>query len=529
MNLSNPNDTALRTDIREIGQILGDVIREQWGDEFFDLVEHIRVTSRTLRETPDPAELSSLLGKLGEASLWEIVRFVRSFTIYFHIANMVEQRYRIAPGSTDPDYEIDSVIKRAIESNISLDQIIEFASGAHVRPVFTAHPTEAARRSILSKLQAMGAQLAERNSGEISHAEARRRMVELIEGIVQTDELRQEKPGPLDEARNVLFYLEELSQGAAAQVVQRFYEALEEAGADTSDLSSPLRFGTWVGGDRDGNPNVTASLTKAALGLHNQRGLRMLRDQIRTLATELSQSTRVIEVSQELADSLAKDREAMPEVFTEYFRLDEYEPYRLKCAFIYQRIVNMLKVSRSWAESGEPGYESSAGLLADLKIMSFSLEANRSVHIARGPLRRLITNVETFGFTMAQMDIRQDSADTNAAIAELIAQTGGLGSFEDLTPEERSTALSTELEDRRPLRNPSAKLSAPTTEALDVMELVLEAQDRFGHEAVDTWIISMTQHAADMKAVLTLSREVGLTLPSEGVARLRVVPLFETI
>jgi phosphoenolpyruvate carboxylase len=529
MTTPRTNDASLRADIRELGQVLGDELREQWGDDFFDLVEHVRVTSRSLREESDSAKRGALLARLDQASLWEVVRLVRAFTIYFHIANTAEQRYRIAPGSADPDSEVATVLERAMGAGVSLEQMVEFAQNAHIRPVFTAHPTEAARRSILSKLQAMDAQIAGRNAGTVSQRSWRRRMVELIEGIVQTDELRQEKPDPLDEARNILYYLEELSDGVAAQAVQKLYDALEAAGADTSGLRSPLRFGTWVGGDRDGNPNITSSLTRSALGLHNERALRKLRDQVRELATELSQSTRVIEVSDELKKSLELDRAEMPGVFTEYFRLDEYEPYRLKCAYMFQRIVNMLEVSRTWDKPQGPAYATAADLLVDLRIMRRSLMANRSEHVADGPLRRLITNVETFGFTMAQMDIRQDSAESNAAIAELLEQAGETESFGDLTDEARSEVLSREIAHRRPLRNPAAKLSAPTAEALAVMELVREAQDRFGHEAVDTWIISMTQRSADMKAVLALSREVGLTLPSQGVARLRVAPLFETI
>ena len=524
------NDAALRQDIRELGQLLGDVLREQWGDDFYDLVESVRQGSRSLRATESSEDTAAVLERLDHASTWEIVRLVRAFTIYFHIANTAEQHYRVLPGLTQPDHQVAEVIERALAAGVSVQQIADFASCAHIRPVFTAHPTESARRSILSKLQAMNGPLARVAGSDGRDAAWRRRMIELIEGIVQTDELRQSRPGPLDEARNVLFYLEQLAQGTAVQVVEQFFESLEDQGINTSDLSSPLRFGTWVGGDRDGNPQVTATMTRRTLALHNQRALRVLREAIRVLATELGQSTRIVEISEELRQSLEAERTLMPEVYDEYHRLDEEEPYRLKCAYLFERLQNQLAAAIDWAAADGPSYGNAQELLADLYIMRRSLEQNRSVHVARGPLRRVITLVQTFGFTMAQMDVREDSSETNAAIDELMTQSGASATpFAGLTIDQRSVALSAELESRRPLHSAAARLSDRTREILEVMETVREAQDRFGEDAINTWVVSMTRSAADLKAVLVLSREAGLTLPSEGVARIKVAPLFETI
>jgi phosphoenolpyruvate carboxylase len=524
------NDAALRRDIRELGHLLGEVLREQWGDEFFDLVESVRQGSRSIRVSEGEIDRSALFDRLETSSTWEIVRLVRAFTIYFHIANTAEQHYRVPPGLTQSDYQVSGVFERALAAGITPEQIAEFAQRAHIRPVFTAHPTESARRSILSKLQAMDGTLGRPTGPDGRDGTWRRRMIELIEGIVQIDELRQTRPGPLDEARNVLYYLEQLAHGTVAEVVERFFESLHDLGVDTTDLPSPLRFGTWVGGDRDGNPQVTAQMTRRALALHNQRALRTLREAIRALATDLGQSTRIVEISEELQQSLADDRVQLPEVYEEYHRLDEEEPYRLKCAYMFQRLQNQLDAAIDWVTPDGPSYRDASEMLDDLYIMRRSLEQNRSVHVARGPLQRVITLVQTFGFTMAQMDVREDSGETNAAMDELMTQSGAVEApFVQLTAHERSAALSAELASRRPLHSAAAKLSDRTREILAVMETVRDAQDRFGEEAIDTWIISMTKTAADMKAVLVLSREAGLTLPSEGVARLRVVPLFETI
>jgi len=524
---TDTNDAALRRDIRELGNLLGEVLREQWGDEFFDLVEGVRLGSISVEGEIDRR---ALFERLDSSSTWEIVRLVRAFTIYFHIANTAEQHYRVPVGLTQPDCQVSDVIGRVLAAGVDPQRITEFARRAHIRPVFTAHPTESARRSILSKLQAMYEPLSRPAGPEGRDAAWRRRMVELIEGMVQTDELRQNRPGPLDEARNVLYYLEQLAHGTVAEVIERFFDSLLDLGVDATDLPSPLRFGTWVGGDRDGNPQVTSEMTRRALALYNQRALRTLREAVRSLATNLGQSMKIVEISDELRQSLADDRLEMPDVYEEYHRLDEEEPYRLKCAYMFQRIQNQLSAAPDWVTPDGPTYRDTGHMLEDLHIMRRSLEQNRSVHVARGPLRRVITLVQTFGFTMAQMDVREDSSETNAAIDELMTQSGASESpFAELTTQERSSALSAELASRRPLHSAAAKLSDGTQEILAVMETVRDAQDRFGEGAIDTWIISMTRSAADMKAVLVLSREAGLTLPSEGVARLRVAPLFETI
>ena len=522
------DDSALRQDIRELGQILGDVIREQWGDDFFELVESVRLGSRSLRSEEGESDASPLLERLSRATTWEIIRLVRAFTIYFHIANTAEQHYRVLPGGGEPEHQIEAVLERALTAGVTREQIASFAAAAHIRAVFTAHPTESARRSILSKLQAMEGELARPAGSGGRDARWRRRMLELIEGIVQTDEIRQTRPEPLDEARNLLYYLELLADGTAAQAIENLYSALEERDIDTAALRSPLRFGTWVGGDRDGNPSVTAATTRQTLALYNQRALRRLRDAIRSLATELSQSTRIVGISDDLRSSLDRERAEMPDVYETYHRLDEEEPYRLKCAYIYERIENMLASAMEWQVPDGPHYRSPDELLDDLSLMRRSLGQNLSSHVADGPLRRVITDVQTFGFTMAQMDIRQDSGETNAALDELMTLSGQADA-ERLSAEDRAAALTAELAGRRPLYTPGATLSDRTREILDVLKTVRDAQDRFGENAVDTWIVSMTRCAADLKAVLLLSREAGLTLPSEDVARIKIAPLFETI
>ena len=527
------DDQGLRDDIRYLGEVLGGIIRDQWGDAFFELEEEVRLATRSLREQPDEAAQEALEERLRATSLWESVRLVRAFTIYFHLANTAEQHHRVGIPDSEDGHGFESVLRRALDSGLTPAEISDFAGRLRVRPVFTAHPTEAARRSILDKLQALEEELINRRQPDASKRDvgrSARRVAELIEGIVQTDELHQERPAPIDEARNVIYYLERLADGIAGSVIAALDDALEDAGVETDRRSSPLAFGTWVGGDRDGNPNITAQVTREVLGLQNERALRIYRDEVAGLARELSQSTRITEITQELAESLEAERVAQPSVHGEFSRLNAEEPYRLKCAFIYGRIVNGLGVARTWDEPDGPVYASGAELTDDLEIMSRSLRSYRGSHVADGRLQRLIRNVRTFAMTLASMDIRQDSSVTDEAVGELIDRADGSGTrFADLSLDERVARLTRELAGPGSSALFAVEQSESTREVLDVLRLVREAQDRFGEESVNTWVVSMTHDVSDLLSVFVLARDAGLIDPSSGISRLVVVPLFETI
>ena len=526
-------DERLRANIRDLGELLGDILRQQWGQEFFDLVEEVRQTTRALRERGDPDRQRDLFERLGRADMSDVVRLVRAFAIYFHIANTVEQHHRIDATTRQAGQDIGSVVQRAVEAGVTRQELSSFASRLDIRPVFTAHPTEAARRSILSKLQAMEEQLVTWNSGQATERDsrrARRRMAELVEGIVQTDELRVGRPGPLDEARNVVYYIEQLFGGLLADATENLGDALRDAGIDYDPSFGPFRFGTWVGGDRDGNPNVTPEVTREVIRLNNLRALRLLRDAVRKVASELSQSTNIVEVSGELLESMKRDRAEMPQVYDRYQKLNADEPYRLKCGYIFERIENGLARALDWEEASDRVYTDPGQLLDDLTMMKRSLIANGGNHVAYGSLQRLITNVQTFGLTLASMDIREDSSVTNNAVGELIdAVDEPAVPFAELDAPSRASRLFDELDSRRTLGTPSHTASAETAQVLDLMQLIRDAQNRFGRGAADTWIVSMTHRPEDLLAVLVLAKEVGLIDPAANIARLKVVPLFETI
>lgn len=523
------DDKVLREDIREMGEILGAVIREQWGDDLFRLEEDVRLSSRRRRrESIDSGD--DIFAKLASVPVPDVLSLVRAFTVYFHLANTAEQHHRIGNSFLNPENEADRVLERAAESGVDEREIAELASRMKVSPVFTAHPTEAARRSVLEKLRAMDTELGRWRSPALSVRDregSRRRMAELIESLVQTNELRQARMDPVDEARNVMYYLEHLFGGVAAEAAGRLDVLLHQHGADDDKPRSALRFATWVGGDRDGNPNVTSAVTREVLGLQAERALRLLRDEVHTLSGELSHSSLIVEVSQELKDSLERDLHELPGIAQPH---NESEPYRLKCAAIAQRLENARAVAQSWESPPGPAYTNARTLLDDLNLMRRSLLAHRGPNVGHGRIERLIRDVETFGLTLATMDIREHSNATNAALAEVMdAKDGGNRRFAELSPEEQDERLAAEISAPQTARGSPDDYSSATREVLEVLRLVRETQDRYGHEAVETWILSMSHSRADLMAILVLGQQAGLMDIEHDVARIRVVPLFETV
>ena len=527
-------DADLRADIRRMGDMLGETLRTLWGDELFELVEYVRAATRSFSETSDPGLREELFTRLDDSSLWLVVRLVRAFTSYFHLANVAEQHHRIEfKGVAGARREwIEEAFGRIREANIPASEISELIDRLEVRPVYTAHPTEAARRSILTKLRRVGELLDKRSNPRLLESELRRidrRLSEVIEEILQTDELRHQQPLPIDEARNIIYYMEDMFGSAIADVQEALDEQLATFGISRSPTLRPLRFGTWVGGDRDGNPNVTHELTRQILDLQHERALKMFAPAIAELAQTLSQSTRIVEISKGLTKSLEDDRAELPAVWDEFKRLDEEEPYRLKCAYIYQRLQNGIAESES-QPSDKPRYTNIGSLLADLHVMLDSLEANQGSESANGEVRRLIQSISVFGMTLATMDIRQHAGVTGRAVDELIDRVDDTpGGFGGLSVEDRSSRMVAELNSKRGLTSRAVSFTPATTEILDLVETIRQAQDEYGEQVIESWIVAMTRDVDDLLAVLVLGKEAGLVVPDEGISRLSVVPLFEEI
>ena len=348
-----PGNTVLREDIRRLGKMLGDTLARQEGPELAALVEEVRVLARQVRQGTDGEGAERLDELLDAMDVDTAIRVVRAFTTYFHLANVAEQVHRldanISRSGRTSGWLADTV-DRILESDIPGELIEDVIHRLEVRPVLTAHPTEAARRSILTKLASIASMLERRGDPRSTPAEIEsidRRIAESVEMIWQTDELRRVRPTPGDEARTTVYYLETItSDEVSGALADSLAVQVERLGITLPVDHAPLRFGTWAGGDRDGNPNVTPEVTLGTLAMQHDHGLRILRKTIEDLSFELSQSEQVIGISREMEASLAADRDALPDVWARFGVMNAEEPYRLKCSYIHQRLADSLHAGR---------------------------------------------------------------------------------------------------------------------------------------------------------------------------------------
>ncbi len=518
------SSSALRADIRRLGDLLGETLVRQDSPELLELVERVRALTRSDGEAA--AEL------LGSTDLTTAAKLVRAFSIYFHLANVTEQVHRGRELRERRAAE-GGALSRTADMLKEADpaHLRETVAALGVRPVFTAHPTEAARRSVLTKLRRI-AELLDRTETE-DGGDRRRvdlRLAENIDLIWQTDELRVTRPEPTDEARNAVYYLDELHAGAVGDLLEDLSAELDRAGVELPSDARPLTFGTWIGGDRDGNPNVTPSVTWDVLLLQHEHGISSALEHIDELRSALSNSIRNSGASEELLESLRRDLELLPEITPRYKRLNAEEPYRLKVTCIRQKLLN----TRERLAAGNPhtagrDYLGTGDLLADLAVVRDSLREHRGELIAGGRVERLMRTIAAFGLQLATMDVREHADAHHHALGQLFDRLGEESwRYADMPREYRGKLLARELRSRRPLAPTPAPLDAAGARTLGVFETVRKALDAFGPEVIESYIISMCQGADDVFAAAVLAREAGLLDLHAGWARIGIVPLLET-
>jgi phosphoenolpyruvate carboxylase len=515
---------ALRADIRRLGNLLGESLVRQEGPELLDLVEKVRRLARS-----EPAALGRVLEGL---DLPTAAKLCRAFGTYFHLANVTEQVHRARAMSIehlDNGSWLAQAVDRIHESGMDSKEVAELVSRVAVRPTFTAHPTEAARRSILSKRRRVAELLETSAPGDERRAD--RRIAEVIDLLWQTDELRQDRPEPLDEARNAAYYLDELMLHTVGDVLEDLAEELGRLGIELPATATPLRFGTWIGGDRDGNPSVTAEVTAEVLVLQHGHAIRDITRLIDDLMQDLSPSAKLVGASDALLESIAADLEALPEIEERVRRINAGEPYRLKGRCIQQRLENTrVRIATGRVHQAGHDYLGTSGLLADLQLMRDSLMENRGELPARGRMDRIIRTVSAFGLHLAVLDVREHADAHHHALAQLFDRLGEQSvRYADLSREDRLALLRKELAGRRPLAPIPAELDEQGTRTLDVFTTVRRALDRLGPEICETYIISMTRGVDDVLAAVLLAREAGLVDLHRDVARIGFVPLLETV
>jgi phosphoenolpyruvate carboxylase len=529
-------DRPLRDDIRLLGRILGDTVREQEGEEVFELVEQIRRASIRFHRDNEIAARRELEATLDSLSADQTLAIVRAYSYFSHLANIAEDQHHIRrnrahaiAGSAPRPGSLAYAFQRTREMGVEPAALGDFFDRALVSPVLTAHPTEVRRKSTLTRELEIAELLDEReraagDEAELALNEERLRRAILI--LWRTNMLRQTRLTVIDEVANGLSYYDYTFFRELPRLYATIEDSLVKLGAkrDGHPIPSFLRVGSWIGGDRDGNPYVTAEVLNEAVRLQSARALSHYLDELHELGGEFSLAGSLVKVSDEL-NALA-DRASDPSPN----RRDE--PYRRAITGMYSRLARTARdldhvIALRHPLTEAPAYASVEELAADLDIVARSLKDHGGAILARGRLRALERAVDVFGFSLAPIDLRQNSDVHERTVAELLAAaTPGLD-YKRMNEAERVELLLRELASPRPLISPFLDYSEETTGELAVFNAAAAIHKTYGRGAIRTAITSKTDSVSDLLELALLLKETGLI--RGGESSLHLAPLFETI
>lgn len=522
---------SLHRDVEYLNEILDRVLFHEGGQELLEKVNRIRTLTTSLRDSQDShiyLQIKQEIDQL-ESPLRENV--IRAFSVNLQLFNIAEQTYRgrrrreyqaqddtiIQPGS------LEDGVKRLFDANIPPERIEELLEQLSLELVITAHPTEATRRTMLRIHQRIADLL---KAWDHAYTRYSKKVIqETIENEItilwQSSEIREKKPSVMKEVSNGLYFFDKVLFDVLPRLHQDLEDLLFEKYNKRWHVPSFLRFGSWIGGDRDGNPNVTAKTTLQTLREHRSLVLNKYKDSLDRLKELLSQSTKKIKVSDEILQSIQKDRE---ELGSKGWHKED-EVYRVKLGLMLKRI--------EYTEIDDPrAYIDAHALLDDLHLIQDSLLTHHSSTNPIKRLRKVIRQVEVFGFHLATLDVRNHSGEHESAIAEILRQVNIAPTYKELSETEKLSVLKKVLEDPRPLISIYDEFSDETQEMINTFRMIKDAKDMFGERAIEVYLISMTASVSDLLEVLVLAKEVGLyrVYPNGHVkSRLHVAPLLETI
>lgn len=523
----------LRQDVKLLGKMLGEILLNHGGPELLDKVEKIRLMCKTLREHFDQAIYDALKEEITSLSVPLRKQVIRAFSMYFHLINAAEQNHRIRrrrqyqlqDETVVQPASIESAILSLKENNIAEDVIQDTLNTLSLELIITAHPTEATKRSIL-EIQQRIAEILKSLDHPLLTTRERKKLEESLFNEVsilwQTDELRQTKPTVLDEVRNGLYYFDQTLFEVLPEIHQEVAECLEKNFTKTQwEVPNFLRFGSWIGGDRDGNPNVTHDVTWETLKKQRRLVLKKYKNVLVDLMKRYSHSTSRVEVSDDLLnlinqeDTYLADDKKWP---------NKGEVYRRAFAIIIERVKQIGKT--------DLGYKSSDELLEDLVVIKKSLKKHHPAAHELKTIQKLIRQVQLFGFHLATLDIRNHSGEHEAAITEILRKVSISENYAELSEEEKLKILQNILMDPRPLLLLNEDYSAETQEMIKVFKMIKNAHEEFGKRSISVYLVSMTKSPSDLLEVLVLAKEAGIyRLHADGTleSHLHVAPLLETI
>jgi len=559
-------DAPLRQDIHMLGDALGRAIQRYGGQAVFATVERLRGNCKRLRDcterlpqaSPEEAlqfhaEIDHLDREIVQivegCDLKTAVDVIRAFTTYFHLVNTAEQYHRIRrrrlyeiSNANQPQRgSLPALIDFLQHNNLDATALQQLLNRLSIELVFTAHPTEATRRSLITKSRRIADLLEMHDHEDLLTPRQRIQWQRDLDGIIdllwRTDAVRHVRPQPVDEIKMGIYYLDEVLYDALPELYSEFEELLKSAYPQL-DLPPFLRLGSWIGGDQDGNPFVGPDTLLTALRLQQGYVIEHYRAAIEALAQEYSQSLNHARILPELQCSLDEDAARLPAYDRELGPQTALEPYRRKLSFMWKRLEATLALSHtdssSWSLSSQENavykqrladeaYHSAEELLNNLKLVRASLQADGELDLAQGAISKLIRQVELFGFYFAALDVRQHSERHAVALAELLRVSGlKQENYLELAENERVQVLENLLRDPRILTRPGLKLSQETWHILNTFRAIRQARDEFGKKAVTCYIISMAHTLSDLLEVQFFCKEA-------DIIDLPLVPLFETV
>ncbi|MGX6513699.1 MAG: phosphoenolpyruvate carboxylase [Schaalia turicensis] len=530
-------DAPLRAVVRRLSTMLGQEIAQQHGEETLDLIEKVRAAARDLDSETAASEVQR---SLDDMSTDTAIILTRAFAEYFLLANAAEQTFRIKViGDKEP---AESWVPRAISriyDAVGLEGLQKTVDSLDIRLVFTAHPTEAQRRAVLTKLRRVS-EIVETETEEGSEERARqdRELASVMESIWLTDELRRVQPTPLDEARNVMWYLRSLYTDTLPDVITDFRDELERYGARLPEDAVPIRFGSWIGGDRDGNPYVTADVTADVLRLQSSTAIDIAVWFVNRAMLSLSISSRLSGDDAALLASLEEDFR-FPDLVDEDSRaLYAEEPYRLKLGAIRSKL-NNTKVRITTGAEHIPGHDYATGseIQEEFQLLRDALRRHGAERVADGLLATAQQIIHGMGLGLVILDVREHSEKHFELLSELFNRFGGLeADYATLSREERTVLLGRELASARPLapaliNTDDSPLTASSQKTFEVFRAIRQAHKIYGTDAITTYLVSMTHGPDDILSVALLAREAGIIdlESAEKRADLGFAPLLEEV
>ncbi len=546
MNGNTVNDESLRSRVKLFGNILGDVLRNHAGDKVFSAVEALRKGHISLRQKDDSNQRHELVALIESLDEQTVTHVVRAFSLYFSLVNIAEedfqQKYRktlITNEGMHWQGSFDTTITELKAQNLAPEKIQELLNQLTYTPVFTAHPTESKRRTIQESLQrifSVSEELNNENLDDFHRSEITQQLKREIQILYKTNEVRTDKPTVIDEVKNGLFYYRECLFNAIPEVYRQFEHALErQYENNTIKVPSFFQFGSWIGGDRDGNPFVKPETTRNAIYLQNRQVLKEYLDRVTALTHVLTHSYQLCTPNEAFSTSLEYDEKHYSDAFSDKPHRYNKEPYRRKLGFMFFRLnSNLNKIEAGLGESVENknfyGYKNETDFLTDLFLIKDSLVSHGDSIVADGRLKDLIRLVETFGFYLSHLDIRQESTIHSQTVLEILQQTENID-YASLDEEQRISTLANLIANSTPPTVDTSQLTDMSAETLQIFDVIYEMREKVSPNVLGSYVISMTHEASHIMEVIYLAWLNNLSGFKNGKAfcQIKVSPLFETI